>query len=78
METKYLDAKIKKYEDWAENGVIKYTEKLELIELKAIKEQLLINSVVVPKGTLCDCENPKRYYCLKTGGDRCRKCKKLL
>tara|TARA_R110002012_G_scaffold200688_1_gene369713 strand:- start:1084 stop:1224 length:141 start_codon:yes stop_codon:yes gene_type:complete len=46
METKYLDARIKKYEDWAKNGVIKYTEKLELIELKAIKEQLLIHSVI--------------------------------
>ena len=52
METKYLDARIKKYEDWNKNGVIKYTEKLELIELKAIKKQLLIHSVVVPKGTL--------------------------
>lgn len=46
MKTKYLDARIKKYEDWDKNGVIKYSEKLELLELKYIKEQLIIHGVI--------------------------------
>ena len=43
-----------------------------------LEKQLLIHGVVVPKGTLCKCKKPNRYYCKKTGGDRCRKCKTLL
>lgn len=46
METKYLDARIKRYESWKKDGCIKYTEKKELIELKEIKKQLLLHGVI--------------------------------
>lgn len=45
MKTKWLDARIKRYEDWDKHDVIKPNEKLELIELRAIKKQLLLHNV---------------------------------
>lgn len=62
MKTKYLDARIKKYEDWDKNGVIKYPEKLELIELKIIKKQLLLHGVVGSKNVLKDYQEAYDYH----------------
>ena len=45
MKTKWLDARIKRYEDWDKHNVIKPNEKLELIELIEIKKQLLLHNV---------------------------------
>lgn len=54
MKTKYLDIRIKQYEDWKKNGVITYPEKLELIELKEIKKQLKLYGVTKnKKGRAC-------------------------
>lgn len=53
MKTKWLDARIKRYEDWDKHDVIKHNEKLELIELRAIKKQLLLHNVVLQSEQLC-------------------------
>tara|TARA_R110000772_G_scaffold153261_1_gene264269 strand:+ start:28888 stop:29127 length:240 start_codon:yes stop_codon:yes gene_type:complete len=54
-----------------------FTDKFEVLSQDIVK-LFAIPVVVVPKGTLCKCKKPNRYYCKKTGGDRCRKCKTLL
>lgn len=41
-------------------------------------KNLRLGGVVGQSEQLCDCDKPNRYYCLKTGGYRCRKCKTLL
>lgn len=67
MKTKYLDERIKKYEDWLKNGVIKYHEKLELKELKEIKKQLTIPVVVSSANNDVKGDDDGWIYCPNCG-----------
>lgn len=61
--------------NWSEKDFKKSHPKLYKTIIEAINQALIIDSVVVPKGTLCrNCGSENTYNCFLTNVKVCNKC----
>ena len=59
-------------------GILEYSQFNGLANLRDFEGRVHCVHVTSLEEKLCWCNKPRVYYCLRTGGNRCRKCGTLL